>query len=135
MINRGATGQVVSGGFGGGKTQLGVVTDKKIKRVGCTTLKSLVEEQKLLIPDADIISEMSTFVQVKQSYEADDGYNDDLIMTLVLFSWLSTNAYFKDMQDINIRQVMYENKIKMIEDQLTPFGFYNDGKDEELLNF
>jgi hypothetical protein len=78
---------------------------------------------------------MSTFVQVKQSYEADDGYNDDLIMTLVLFSWLSTNSYFKDMQDINIRQVMYENKIKMIEDQLTPFGFYNDGKDEELLNF
>jgi hypothetical protein len=136
MINRGATGQVVSGGFGGGKTQLGVVTDKKIKRVGCTTFKSLVEEQKLLIPDADIISEISTFVQVKQSYEADDGYHDDLVMPLVLFSWLSTNAYFKDLQDINIRKVMYENKIKMIEDQLTPFGFYNDGStNSELLDF
>ena len=135
MINRGATGQIVSGGFGGGKTQLGVVTDKKVKRVGCSTLKSLIEEQKLLIQDADIISEISTFIQVKQSYEADDGYHDDLVMPLVLFSWLSTNAYFKDLQDINIRQVMYENKIKMIEDQLTPFGFYNDGKDEELLNF
>jgi hypothetical protein len=115
---------------------LGVVTDKKIKRVGCTTFKSLVEEQKLLIPDADIISEISTFVQVKQSYEADDGYHDDLVMPLVLFSWLSTNAYFKDLQDINIRKVMYENKIKMIEDQLTPFGFYNDGStNSELLDF
>ena len=136
MVNRGTTGQVVSGGFGGGRSQLGVVTDKKVKRIGCTTFKSLVEEKKLLIPDADIISEISTFVQVKQSWEADDGYHDDLVMPLVLFSWLSTNPYFKDLNDINIRQVMYENKIKMIEDQLTPFGFYNDGSNEEqLLDF
>ena len=136
MVNRGSTGQVVSGGFGGGRSQLGVVTDKKVKRIGCTTFKSLVEEKKLLIPDADIISEISTFVQVKQSWEADDGYHDDLVMPLVLFSWLSTNPYFKDLNDINIRQVMYENKIRMIEDQLTPFGFYTDGSnDEQLLDF
>ena len=136
MVSRSANGQVVSGGFGGGKSQLGVITDKKIKRIGCTTFKSLIEEHKLLIPDADIISEISTFVQVKQSYEADDGYHDDLVMPLVLFGWLTTNPYFKDLNDINIRQAMYENKIKMIEDQLTPFGFYNDGSnDDTLLNF
>lgn len=136
MVNRSATGQVVSGGFGASKTQLGVVTDKKVKRIGCTTFKSLVEEKKLLIPDADIISEISTFVQVKQSYEADDGYHDDLVMPLVLFSWLTTNPYFKDLNNINIRQMMYENRIKMIEDQLTPFGFYDDGLNEDqLLDF
>jgi hypothetical protein len=97
-----------------------------------------VEQQKLIIEDADIISEISTFVQVKNSYAADDGYHDDLVMPLVLFSWLTTNPYFKDLNDINIRQVMYENQIKMIEDQLTPFGFYDDGRkteDETVANF
>jgi hypothetical protein len=138
MVNRSSTGQVVSGGFSGGKTQLGVVTDKKIKRIGCSNFKSLVEEKKLLINDADIISEISTFIQVKNSYAADEGYHDDLVMPLVLFGWLTTNPYFKDLNDINIRQVMYQNQIKMIEDQLTPFGFYDDGRkseDEVLANF
>ena len=131
MVNRNAEGQVISGGFGGGKTQLGVITDKKIKRIGCSNFKTLVEEKRLLIPDADIISEISTFIQVKNSYEADDGYHDDLVMPLVLFSWATTNSYFKELQDINIRHVIYENKIKMIEDQLTPFGFYDDGTSED----
>lgn len=127
MVNRSSDGQTISGGFGGGKAQLGVITDKKVKRIGCSNFKTLVEEKKLLIPDADIISEISTFIQVKNSFAADDGYHDDLVMPLVLFSWAVTNQYFKEMSDINIRHVIYENKIKMIEDQLTPFGFYDDG--------
>jgi hypothetical protein len=132
MVNRSTSdGQVISGGFGGGRSQLGVITDKKVKRIGCSNFKTLVEEKRLLIPDADIISEISTFIQVKNSYEADDGYNDDLVMPLVLFSWAITSQYFKDLHDINIRQVIYENKIKMIEDQLTPFGFYDDGYKSE----
>jgi hypothetical protein len=135
MVNRGSSGQEISGGFGGGRSQLGVITDKKVKRLGCNTFKTLVEEQRLLIPDADIISEISTFIQVKNSYAADDGYHDDLVMPLVLFSWATTNPYFKELSDINIRQVIYENKIKAIEDQLTPFGFYNDGTEEQIHNF
>jgi hypothetical protein len=131
FVNRNSNGQVVSAGFGGGKTQLGVITDKKVKRIGCTNFKALVEENKLLIPDADIISEISTFIETKNTYRADDGYNDDLVMTLVLFGWLSTNPYFKDLNNINIRQVIYENRIRMIEDEMTPFGFYNDGRGEE----
>jgi hypothetical protein len=138
MVNRNTDGQVISGGFGGGKTQFGVTTDKKVKRIGCSNFKTLVEEKKLLIPDADIISEISTFIQKKNSFEADDGYHDDLVMPLVLFSWATTNSYFKELSNINIRQVIYENKIKMIEDQLTPFGFYNDGNtdsEQVLANF
>lgn len=136
MITRSGDGQVISGGFGGGRTQLGVVTDKRVKRIGCSNFKSLVEEKRLLIPDADIISEISTFIQVKNSFEADEGYHDDLVMPLVLFSWATTNSYFKELSNINIRQVIYENKIKMIEDQLTPFGFLNDGTEEEqIANF
>lgn len=127
MINRATSGQVISGGFGGGKSQVGVITDKKVKRLGCSNFKTLVEEKKLLIPDADVISEISTFIQVKNSYSADDGYHDDLVMPLVLFSWAATNSFFKELSDVNIRKVIYANRIKQIEDDLTPFGFYDDG--------
>ena len=131
FVTRGKHGQIVSGGFGGGKTQLGVITDKKVKRIGCFTFKSLLEEKKLLINDADIISEISTFIQVRDSYAADEGYHDDLVMPLVLFSWLTTNPYFKDLNDVNIREAMYQEKIKRIEEEVVPFGFVDDGTNEE----
>ena len=131
FVSRNASGQVVSGGFGGGKTQLGVFTDKKVKRIGCTNFKSLVEENKLLIQDIDTIAEISTFIERRGSYSADEGYHDDLVMPLVLFGWLVTNPYFKELNDINIRQVMYENHIKQIEEELTPFGNILDGVSED----
>jgi hypothetical protein len=137
FVNRTTGSQVVSGGFGGGKTQLGVNTDKKVKRIGCHNFKSLVEEKKLLIQDADTISEISTFIETKGTYQADDGYHDDLVMSLVLFSWLTTNPYFKDLNNINLREIMYKKQMQAIEDELTPFGVYNDGNTEEAapLNF
>jgi hypothetical protein len=138
FVNRNSQGQTVSGGFGGGKTQLGVVTDRKVKRIGCMNFKTLMEEQKLLIPDADTISEITTFIETRGSYAADDGYNDDLVMSLVLFSWLTTQPYFKDLNDINLRDLIYRSRIKMIEDELTPFGFISDGQGSEepvLYNF
>lgn len=126
-------GQTVTGGFGGKVQRLGVMTDKKVKRIGCQNFKSLVEENKLLIMDADIISEITTFIEVKGSYEADDGYHDDLVMPLVLFSWLTSMPYFKDLTNINMRNIMYDKRIEEIESELTPFGFYSDGNDEEVL--
>jgi hypothetical protein len=135
FINRNKNGQEVSGGFGSGRSQYGVITDKRVKRIGCNNFKTLVEEKRLLIPDADIISEISTFIQIKNSYAADDGYHDDLVMTLVLFSWAVTNSYFKELNNINIRQIIYERRIKDIEDSLTPFGFYSDGTEEQVCNF
>jgi len=134
FVNRSTkTGQVVSGGFGGGKTQLGVNTDKRVKRIGCFTFKSLLEEKKLLIFDADVISEISTFIQVRDSYQADEGYHDDLVMPLVLFSWLTTNPYFREMSDVNIREAMYQERIKQIEEEVVPFGFIMSGNEEELI--
>lgn len=124
-------GQVVSGGFGGGKTHLGVQTDKRVKRIGCFTFKALVEESKLLITDADTISEISTFIQSRDSFAADDGYHDDLVMSLVLFSWLTTNPYFKELSNVNIREAMYQERIKQIEDDVVPFGYINNGLEEE----
>tara|TARA_B100001093_G_scaffold67260_1_gene57229 strand:- start:6241 stop:7863 length:1623 start_codon:yes stop_codon:yes gene_type:complete len=135
FVNRSTDGQVVSGGFGGGKTQLGVFTDVKTKRIGCSNLKSLIEEQKLIIPDADIISEMSTFIRKRTSYAADEGYHDDLMMCLVLFSWLSTNPYFKELTNVDIRTELYHERIKRIESEIVPFGLVDDGVNEPETTF
>jgi hypothetical protein len=132
-VSRTPQGQVVNGGFGGNKTQLGVITDKKVKRIGCSNFKSLVEEKKLIINDADTIAEISTFIEKRNSYSADEGYHDDLVMPLVLFSWLTTNSYFKELTNINIRKELYETRIKMIEEEMTPFGFINNGEEQNQL--
>jgi hypothetical protein len=125
-------GQIVGGGFGRhGQTQNGVRTDKKVKRIGCSMLKTLIESGRLLAMDKDIISEFATFIESKDSYAADEGYHDDLVMTLVLFSWLTTNAYFRDLTDINIRTSLFENQIRQIESELTPFGFIDDGSGDD----
>lgn len=135
FVARLKSGQQISGGFGGGSTQFGVVTDKKVKRIGCNAFKVLVEENKLLIPDAQIISEISTFIAVKDSFAADDGYHDDLVMPLILFSWATTNGYFKELSNIDLRRSMYADRMQAIEEQLTPFGFYDDGRESQPLNF
>lgn len=132
-------GQVVGGGFGG-KPFLGLTTDKKTKRIGCANLKSLMTENKLIINDIDTISELTTFIEVRDSYEADDGYHDDLVMGLVIFGWLTTQQYFKELNNIELRKMLYQNQMQQIEDDLTPFGFYDDGSFEEdspvmLINF
>jgi hypothetical protein len=132
-VSRTPQGQVVNGGFGGNKTQLGVITDKKVKRIGCSNFKSLVEGKKLIINDADTIAEISTFIEKRNSYSADEGYHDDLVMPLVLFSWLTTNSYFKELTNINIRKELYEARIKMIEEEMTPFGFINNGEEQNQL--
>ena len=128
-VNRGKNGQVVSGGFGGGSSANGVRTDKRIKRVGCSQLKTLIETQRMQIFDRDIISEFSTFIENKGSYAADEGYHDDLVMPLVLFGWLTTNPYFKELTDVNLRETIFETQINRIEEELTPFGFIEDGRD------
>jgi hypothetical protein len=132
FVNRDSQiGQMVGGGFGRhGQTQNGVRTDKKVKRVGCSMLKTLIESGRLEARDRDIIAEFATFIESKDSYAADEGYHDDLVMTLVLFSWLTTNAYFRDLTDINIRTSIFENQIRQIESELTPFGFIDDGSVE-----
>jgi hypothetical protein len=123
-------GARITGGYKGNAT-LGVRTTKQVKRVGCSILKTLIEEQKLLIFDVDIIAELSTFIEVRGSYAADEGYYDDLVMTLVLFSWLSREPFFKDLTDINLRKELFEAQALQIEQELTPFGVFDDGVPEE----
>ncbi len=124
---RGRSGQIVNAGFGGGQQQMGVRTTKQLKRVGCSTLKTIIENDKLVINDFDILQELTAFSVKGTSYEAEEGYNDDLVMCLVLFAWLSNQEYFKELTDIDIRKNLFNKNEQAIEDDVLPFGFINDG--------
>ena len=126
---KGRAGQVIGGGFSSNR-QLGVRTTKQVKRIGCSTLKDLIEDNKIIIEDFDIIEEMSNFINKKDSYEADEGYHDDLVMCLVLFSWLIRQPYFKDLTNSDIRERFLKDKEAMIEADLLPFGFKYDAVDD-----
>ena len=125
---RGRSGQIVNAGFGGGTQQLGVRTTKQLKRVGCATLKTIIENDKLEINDFDILQELTAFSVKGNSYQAEEGYNDDLVMCLVLFAWLSNQEYFKELTDIDIRKRLHASNEKALEEDTLPFGFVDDGQ-------
>ena len=127
---RGRAGQVVGQGFSGSKVQLGVKMSSAVKKLGCSNLKGLLEDDKILIQDYDIISELTTFIQKGQSWQAEEGCHDDLAMCLVLFSWLCVQDYFKECHDNDIRLKMYEEQREAIEADMAPFGFIQDGMDD-----
>ena len=127
---RGRAGQLVGSGFSGKKSQLGVRTTAAVKKLGCSNLKLLIEDDKLFINDYDIISELTTFAQKHNSFEAEEGCNDDLVMCLVIFSWLVAQEYFKEMTDNDIRKRIYEEQKNQIDQDMAPFGFISDGLDE-----
>ena len=124
---RGRAGQVVGQGFSGGKVQLGVKMSTAVKKVGCSNLKAVIEEDKLVIKDYDIISELTTFIEKGQTFQAEEGCNDDLAMCLVIFSWLTMQPYFKELHDDDIRQRIFEDQRESIEEDMAPFGFIDDG--------
>jgi len=127
---RGRAGQIVGQGFSGKKTQLGVKMSKTVKKVGCLNLKTMVEESKLLFKDYDIMSELTTFIQKHNSFEAEEGCNDDLAMCLVIYAWLVAQDYFKELTDQDVRKRLYEEQKNQIEQDMAPFGFVNDGLDD-----
>ena len=124
---RGRNGQVVGAGFSGKRSQLGVRTTAAVKKLGCSNLKTMLEDNKILVCDYDIISELTTFAQKHNSFEAEDGCNDDLAMCLVIFSWLVAQDYFKEMTDNDVRKRIYEEQKNQIEQDMAPFGFISDG--------
>ena len=127
---RGRAGQILGAGFSGGKAQLGVRTTKAVKRVGCSNLKQLIESDKLLIPDYDMMSELSTFVVKGSSWQADDGCTDDLVACLFLFAWAVDQTYFKELTDNDIRERMYAEQREQLEQDMAPFGFIDNGIDD-----
>jgi hypothetical protein len=124
---RGRAGQIVGQGFSGKKTQLGLKMSKTVKKVGCLNLKTMIEEDKLIFNDYEVISELTTFIQKHNSFEAEEGCNDDLAMCLVIYAWLVAQDYFKELTDQDVRKRIYDEQKNQIEQDMAPFGFILDG--------
>jgi hypothetical protein len=116
----------IGGGFNA-RSAFGVRTTKAVKKIGCSNLKTIVESNKLLISDFDTIEELSTFVETKDTFKAEEGCHDDLAMTLVLFGWLITQPYFKDLTNSDIRRNLANETMKDVHDDLLPAGFFDAG--------
>ena len=125
--NRGRAGQILGAGFSGRGAGFGVKMTKQIKKIGCANIKTLIESDKIQVNDFNIVEEMSTFVRRGQSWQAEDGNTDDLMMCLVIFGWLSNQPFFKEMTDTNARQMLYDEQQHLIEQDMAPFGFVDDG--------
>ena len=128
---RGRAGQVLGTGFSGRGSQLGVRMTKQIKKIGCSNLKTIIESDKLIINDFNIIEEMSTFARRHNSWMAEDGCNDDLMTCLIIFGWLSNQTYFKELSNSDVRSKLYEEQSNIIEQDMAPFGFIDDGLNTE----
>ena len=100
---------------------------KSVKSIGCSNLKDLIEEHKLVLHDRNTIQEVCTFVARGRSFEAETGTHDDLVMNLVLFAWFSSNRHFRALTDIDIKQQLYEERIREMEEELLPFGIIDNG--------
>jgi hypothetical protein len=124
---RGRAGQVLGHGFSGGKTQLGLKMARAPKKLGCSNLKQMVESDKILFKDFNLINEMTTFVEKRDTYSAEEGSHDDLIMCMVIYAWAVAQDYFREMTDQSIREELYEKDKAQLEEDMSPFGFIEDG--------
>jgi hypothetical protein len=128
--NAGRSGKRITGGFGAGLVDKGIRTTKIVKSVGCSILKLLIEQNQFIVNDFHTINELSTFSKKGTSYEAESGKHDDLVMCLVLFAWLSEQQYFKDYTNINTLMSLREKSEEDMEQDMAPFGFMFDGREE-----
>jgi len=128
---RGRAGQIMGGGFSGGKAQLGVRTTKAVKKIGCSNLKQLLESDKIIVEDFDCINELSTFIVKGSSFEADDGCNDDLVACMFIFCWATDQTYFKELTNNDVREQMFKDQQEQLEQDMAPFGFVVNGLEDE----
>ena len=128
---RGRAGQIMGGGFSGGKAQLGVRTTKAVKKIGCSNLKQLLESDKIIVEDFDCINELSTFIVKGSSFEADDGCNDDLVACMFIFCWATDQTYFKELTNNDVREQMFKDQQDQLEQDMAPFGFVVNGLEDE----
>ena len=122
----------------GNKSNRGIRTTKSVKRLGCSIMKGLIEQQKLIIEDFDLIAELSTFIAKGTSFEADDGSHDDLVMCLVLFSWTTNQSFFADLTNTNLKERLYQEQMRQIDEDSLPMPLAGhvdvDGRDFDFVS-
>jgi hypothetical protein len=124
--------QQLSAGFARG-IQLGVKMSPQVKRIGCSNLKTLIEGDKLIINDFDTISELTTFVAQKNSFAAEDGANDDMVMGLVMFGWITTQKYFKEIVNHDIRKQIQLENMNQMDEEVLPAPVIENGLEHEFM--
>jgi intein/homing endonuclease len=128
---KGKVGQQVTPGYTK-QMQFGLKQSVQTKKIGCANLKSLIENDKLIINDADTIMELTTFSEHKQSFAAEEGNNDDLVMTLVNFGWLTAQRYFKENVQNDIRAVLQQEQFQLMDQDIVPFGIIDNGLKDDI---
>jgi hypothetical protein len=123
--------QQLSAGFGRG-VQMGLKMSPAVKRIGCSNLKTLIENDKLIVQDFDTISELTTFVANKTSFAAEEDSNDDLVMTLVIFSWLATQKYFKEIVNHDVRKQLQVETMNQLDDENLPAPIIENGLEHKF---
>lgn len=124
--------QAMGTGFGRG-IQLGLKMSSQVKRIGCSNLKSLIENNKLILNDFDTISQLTTFVQQHNTFKAEEGANDDIVMTLVMFAWMTTQQYFKEIVNHDLRKQMQLEMLNQSDEEVPSFGIFDDGKQQNYI--
>lgn len=124
--------QAMGTGFGRG-IQLGLKMSQQVKRIGCSNLKTLIESEKLIINDFDTISQLTTFVSHHNTFKAEEGATDDLVMTLVMFAWMTTQQYFKEIVNHDLRKQMQLEMMNQRDEEVPSFGLYDDGMNEKYV--
>lgn len=130
----GRKGTILGAGFGG-QLRMGIKTTKITKRIGCANAKALIESNKIILNDYKIVKQLATYVVDGTTYNAEEGHHDDLVMCLVLFAWMVSQNYFKDVTNLDIRQKILEENERQMEEDLTPFGLYDDGMPAEQSSY
>ena len=123
--------QQLSAGFARG-IQMGLKMSPQVKAIGCSNLKTLIEGDKLLINDFDTYSELTTFIQQKNSFSAEEGANDDMVMSLVIFSWVTTQQYFKEIVNHDIRKQIQLENMNQMDDDVLPAPIIEDGLEHDF---
>jgi hypothetical protein len=113
------------------KNGIGVMMTKRIKRIGCSNLKDLVELGKINIVDEHTILELSTFEVKGSSYEASSGNHDDLVMNLVMFAWFVSSEAFGDISTVDLKEMLFKEKMEQIENDVPPFGIISNASESE----
>ena len=124
--------QAMGTGFGRG-IQMGIKMSPQVKRIGCSNLKTLIENDKLIINDFDTISQLTTFVSSMNSFKAEEGSNDDIVMTLVIFAWMTTQQYFKEIVNHDLRKQMQLEMLNQSDEELPSFGIFDDGNNSKYI--
>ena len=129
--SKGRNGQVINSGFGGSSTSLGVRTTQSVKRIGCANIRTMIENDKLILNDFNLVREFSTFILKNNTYASEEGAHDDLVMCTVLLAWSTNQSFFKELTNTNFRQKLLDEKNEQdMNYDVLPFGIIDDGHDE-----